>query len=98
MPKQERRGAMNEEILLKSLNTFTPDDLLEIGSIADSLFARLLRPFMQNRIEHQFSVRSTIRHAMRTSQILPQYDRVQKIRRKSKLVIAMSLSGVDRCF
>lgn len=88
----------DNDVLTQTLHSLTVDQLTEIKQIAHSLFARLVRPFQQAKVDWEFSFRSTIRKAMRTGQLLPVYDRVTKAQPKSTIVIAMSLSGIDRCY
>ena len=89
---------MNYELLSKPLFRLEPTDLDEIRQVADRLFARLCRPFQQQTVARQFSYKKTLRSAERTGHFLPAYEKVARRSPKSRLVIAMSLSGIDRCY
>lgn len=92
------RDVAMDEILTCTLHTLQSDDVREIRQLADTLFVRLVQPFHQLRIEKKFDFRATLKSAMRTGNLLPTYIRQEKTHPKSQLVIAMSLSGIDRCF
>lgn len=89
---------MNFELLDKPLFTLLPSELEEIKTVADVLFTRLCRPFQLTTARTVFSYDKTIRSAMKLGEFLPQYDKVHRHTNKSRLVIAMSLSGIDRCY
>ena len=90
---------MNTEndILDKKLHTFGIEELSEIRKISDTIFEPLVRPFRQHRISEEFSFKETIRTCMRVGQLMPTYIKREHEHRKSRLVIFMSLSGIDRC-
>jgi hypothetical protein len=89
---------MSIEILDRTLHKLSLEEIKDVRQLADTLFVRLVRPFKQSRVEREFDFHATIRAAMRTGQLLPTYIRAEKSHPKSKLVIAMSMSGIDRCF
>jgi hypothetical protein len=84
-------------ILDKQLHTFTTEDIGEIKRLADTIFEPLVRPFRQHRMVEEFSPRRTIQNAMRIGHLMPTYVKRKVEHRKSRLVICMSLSGIDRC-
>jgi hypothetical protein len=86
-----------DDVLNKQLHTFNVDELAEIRRIADTIFEPLIRPFRQRRVVENFSNRETIKTAMRIGHLMPTYVKEAREHRKSRLVIAMSLSGIDRC-
>lgn len=86
------------EILDKPLHKLAVGEIRVVRQLADTLFARLVRPFWQNRVEKEFSFKATLRDARRTGHLTPCYVRETKTHPRSNLVIAMSLSGIDRCF
>lgn len=89
---------MNFELLNKPLYQLLPAELEEIKAVADVLFARLCRPFQLTTERTIFSYEKTIRTALKLGAFLPQYEKTQRHTNKSRLVIAMSLSGIDRCY
>jgi hypothetical protein len=84
-------------ILDKQLHTFQVEEIVELQRLADTVFEPLVRPFRQHRVVEEFSVRKTVQTAMRLGQMMPAYIKRQREHRKSRLVIFMSLSGIDRC-
>lgn len=84
-------------ILNRQLHTFDVEELQELRRIAENIFEPLMRPFRQNRIVQEFSFKKSVRTAQRIGAFMPVYDKVEREHRKSKLVIAMSLAGIDRC-
>lgn len=87
------------DLLSKPLHTLQVEELQEVRHIADSMFARLTRPFRQSRVEWEFDFDATLRDAAQNGgNLLPTYTRQVKTHPKSSLVIAMSLSGIDRCY
>jgi hypothetical protein len=85
------------ELLYKKMHALEPNEIGEIKSIADTIFEPLIRPFRQKRSVSEFDYRKTIKMAQKIGHLMPCYSRTEREHRKSKLVIAMSLSGVDRC-
>lgn len=88
---------MKEEIISAPMHKLSVEDIASLASISDVVFEPLIRPFRQRRIEPKFSFRRTIASAIRTGDFLPSYEDDIRRTRNSKLVIAMSLSGIDRC-
>lgn len=85
-------------LLEKPLHSLTSNDVRHLGVIADDIFEPLTRPFRQHRLEPHFDFRKTIRGSSRHGgDFLPEYTDHVREHRKSRLVIAMSLSGIDRC-
>lgn len=84
-------------ILDKQLHAFLPEEIVEVQRLADTIFEPLMRPFRQHRVVEEFSARRTMQTAMRIGQLMPTYAKRKIEHRKSRLVIAMSLSGIDRC-
>ena len=62
-------------VLDKQLHTFEVNEIKEIKRLADTIFEPLVRPFRQNRIVEEFSVRRTLQTAMRIGQLLPTYEK-----------------------
>lgn len=84
-------------ILNRQLHTFKVEELQELRRISETIFEPLMRPFRQKRTVEEFSFKKSIRLAQRIGAFMPTYEKVQKEHRKSRLVIAMSLAGIDRC-
>jgi hypothetical protein len=84
-------------ILDRQLHTFQVDELQELRRVADTIFEPLMRPFRQKRTVQEFSFKQSIRVAQRIGAFMPAYEKVERSHRKSRLVIAMSLAGIDRC-
>jgi hypothetical protein len=80
------------------LEKFSEDQINNIGHLAPQVFEPLLRPFRTQRVERQFSMRQTVKGALRTGSLLPRYANTPIPTRSARLVIAMSLSGIDRCY
>lgn len=87
----------NVSILDKQLHTFQVEEITEIKRLAETIFEPLVRPFRQHRVVERFDVRKTINTAMRLGHMMPSYVKEKQEHRKSRLVIFMSLSGIDRC-
>lgn len=86
------------EILSRTLHRLEIEDIRVVRQLADTLFVRLVQPFHQVRVAREFDFKATLRAAMRTGHLTPTYVRREKTHLKSQLVIAMSMSGIDRCF
>lgn len=84
-------------ILDRQLHTFKIDEIKELRRVADTIFEPLMRPFRQRRMVNEFSFKKSIRNAQRIGHLMPIYEKVEREHRKSRLVIAMSLAGIDRC-
>lgn len=84
-------------ILNRQLHVFKVEELTELRRISDVIFEPLMRPFRQKRTIQEFSVKKSIRTAQRIGAFIPSYEKTQREHRKSRLVIAMSLAGIDRC-
>jgi hypothetical protein len=84
-------------ILNRQLHTFKVDELQELRRVSDTIFEPLMRPFRQKRTVQEFSFKKSIRAAQRIGAFMPTYEKVKREHRKSRLVIAMSLAGIDRC-
>jgi len=84
-------------ILNRQLHTFRVDELQELRRISDTIFEPLMRPFRQKRTVQEFSFKKSLRVAQRIGAFMPAYEKVEREHRKSRLVIAMSLAGIDRC-
>lgn len=84
-------------ILDKQLHTFQVEEIVEIKRLADTIFEPLVRPFRQHRVVERFDARRTMQTAMKIGQLMPTYVKEKREHRKSRLVIFMSLSGIDRC-
>lgn len=84
-------------ILNRQLHTFSVDELQELRRIADTIFEPLMRPFRQKRTVQEFSFKKSLKTAQRIGAFMPVYEKVEREHRKSRLVIAMSLAGIDRC-
>lgn len=89
---------MNYEMLTRPLYRLTISDLDEVRGLADTLFSRLCRPFLQQARRSRFSFDRTVRAAGETGLLLPKYEQYSRPLPKSRIVIAMSMSGVDRCY
>lgn len=88
---------MTLDLLTKKLHTLTSSDVRHLRKIADDVFEPLTRPFRQRRTEARFDFAGTVRSAARYGDFMPVYCDTIREHRKSRLVIAMSLSGIDRC-
>lgn len=84
-------------ILNRQLHTFQIEEIKELRRISDTIFEPLMRPFRQKRTVQEFSFKKSIRLAQKIGAFMPAYDKVAREHRKSRLVIAMSLAGIDRC-
>lgn len=84
-------------ILNRQLHTFKVDEIKELRRISDTIFEPLMRPFRQKRTVQEFSFKKSIKLAQRIGAFMPAYEKVEREHRKSRLVIAMSLAGIDRC-
>lgn len=84
-------------ILNRQLHTFNVGELQELRRISDAIFEPLMRPFRQKRAVQEFSFKKSLRTAQRIGAFMPIYEKVEREHRKSRLVIAMSLAGIDRC-
>lgn len=84
-------------ILDRQLHTFKIEEIQELRRVADTIFEPLVRPFRQRRRVSEFSFDKTIRTAQRLGVFMPAYEKVEREHRKSRLVIAISLAGIDRC-
>lgn len=89
---------IDQDVLDRPLFQLRAEELAEVRAMADTLFARLCRPFRQHTYATRFSFAKTLRSAERTGHFLPQYERKERPNPKSRVVIAMSLSGIDRCY
>ena len=88
---------MNYALLERKLHTLTTQEIRELRRIADTVFEPLTRPFRQTRTVDVFDYKATIKRAQKIGHLIPTYSRQEREHRKSRLVIAMSLSGIDRC-
>lgn len=84
-------------ILDRQLHTFKIEEVKELRRVADTVFEPLMRPFRQKRAVNEFSFSKSIRTAQRIGYLMPTYERIERQHRKSRLIIAMSLAGIDRC-
>lgn len=84
--------------LTQPLHELRTDEIRTVRQIADTLFARLIQPFQQSHFVNAFNFKATIKSALKTGHLLPTYVRQERKHQKSNLVIAMSMSGIDRCF
>ena len=84
-------------ILDRQLHTFKVEELHELRRVADTIFEPMMRPFRQKRVVTEFSFKKSIRQAQRIGHLMPAYEKVERQHRKSRLIIAMSLAGIDRC-
>lgn len=89
--------SQQQNVLDRQLHTFATEELSQIKRLADTIFEPLVRPFRQHRVTEEFSFRQTLKTCMKIGQLLPSYVRREHEHRKSRLVIFMSLSGIDRC-
>lgn len=87
----------NYALLERQMHTLTTGEIRELRRIADTVFEPLTRPFRQKRTVPEFDYHRTIKRAQKIGHLLPTYSRKEREHRKSRLVIAMSLSGIDRC-
>jgi uncharacterized membrane protein YgcG len=84
-------------ILNRQLHTFQVSELQELRRVSDNIFEPLMRPFRQKRAIQEFSFKKSLRMAQRIGAFMPTYEKNEREHRKSRLVIAMSLAGIDRC-
>src|SRR5689334_20623958 len=89
---------INYDLLTRPLNELLWSELEEIRQVAGTLFVKLCQPFSQVTLRKQFDFKKTLKTGQKLGHYLPQYRRVPRRNSKSRLVVAMSLSGIDRCY
>lgn len=87
---------LEADYLYKPFNRFTPTEISFLGK-SKRLFEPILRPFRVQRVDRQFDIKRTIKYACGHEDIMAQFKYTQVPTRNSKLVIAVSLNGIDRC-
>lgn len=89
---------MLQDLLHQPLATIQERDIHQLQRLAQHAFEPLIRPFREQKRNRVFSFSNTIDHAIRHGMVLPKHTFNTTPTRSAKLVIALSLNGIDRCY